>query len=474
MHTHTNKSTRQIIKKSTRPHTHTHHSTPTMHPRCTTTILTSKVFTGYRCFFGLAYFCCLWLVALEDSAWSCSAFLVPFSLSSRPRKTQQANGIDYDKDYSVSVTTSTTVAKDDMDRDGHDATSTDSIIDTDDFHAAAVSFSVSATADYTAGAQVKQTQQQPRQTNDAPTKTIYGIRHGISISNEWILQPENTWGVPSYNDSNGNPRDSPLSPAGVQQATALGQSLLRLQRQEPPQSTFWLDEVELIVVSPLTRCLQTYQLAVAEPLNQSNAKKVIPVLAHPWVAERVYTIAEIGRPSLQELQQEFPTVDFSLFETLQHGDNSANDPAASSSSSSSAAAAAAAAVNGEDVKPQSQPRRDQQQQQQPPWWYDPTVLTDFNRDVPWTEWRPHAEGQRYGAHGEPKLVFQRRMDAFQAWLAARPETSILVVAHWGVLRHFLGGQELDNCQVCRFELDMVSSSSSSSSSATRSEAQTRR
>jgi broad specificity phosphatase PhoE len=48
---------------------------------------------------------------------------------------------------------------------------------------------------------------------------------------------------------------------------------------------------------------------------------------------------------------------------------------------------------------------------------------------------------------EPDDVFAARMAAALAWLEARPEASIAVVAHWGVLFSLTGGVNFDNCEV---------------------------
>lgn len=295
-----------------------------------------------------------------------------------------SESIDYDKDYSTAATT----MEDDPDTDDYHATVASSTSEKD-----SIPSEIASTRTFVLE------EDGTIATTTAKKTVIYGIRHGVSVSNEWISLPENTWGAPTFNDDNGNPRDARLSAAGERQAAALAESLLA----DPPA---WLRDIELVVVSPLTRCLQTFQLAV-QPALGTTAKKDIPVLAHPWATERVYTISEIGRPA-RELQREFPDVDFSL------------------------------CLADDDDRP---------------WWYDPQWETDFNRDAgDWREWRPHAEGQRYAAPGEPKKVFQRRMAAFQRWLEERPEQTIFVTAHWGVFRHYLEGQELDNCQVCRFDL----------------------
>eukprot|EP00850_Spirogloea_muscicola_P020453 SM000216S06579 [mRNA] locus=s216:174941:180922:- [translate_table: standard] len=51
---------------------------------------------------------------------------------------------------------------------------------------------------------------------------------------------------------------------------------------------------------------------------------------------------------------------------------------------------------------------------------------------------------------EPPDVFDERVSRFRKWLAARPEHTIAVVSHWGVL-HQLTGRDFGNCELftCR-------------------------
>lgn len=65
-----------------------------------------------------------------------------------------------------------------------------------------------------------------------------------------------------------------------------------------------------------------------------------------------------------------------------------------------------------------------------PWWYVPAGCED-----------PHAT-----AVLEPVEVFERRMEEFRAWIDARPEKTIAVVAHWGVC-FSLTGVEFENCEL---------------------------
>jgi len=41
--------------------------------------------------------------------------------------------------------------------------------------------------------------------------------------------------------------------------------------------------------------------------------------------------------------------------------------------------------------------------------------------------------------------FKERVEEFKRWLAARPETVISVVAHWGLIYELTGGVDFANC-----------------------------
>jgi len=42
-------------------------------------------------------------------------------------------------------------------------------------------------------------------------------------------------------------------------------------------------------------------------------------------------------------------------------------------------------------------------------------------------------------------VFEERVREFKAWLHARPEKCIAVVAHWGLIYELTGGVDFANC-----------------------------
>jgi hypothetical protein len=54
---------------------------------------------------------------------------------------------------------------------------------------------------------------------------------------------------------------------------------------------------------------------------------------------------------------------------------------------------------------------------------------------------------------EPEEAFRLRVAEFKAFLLARPETVIAVVAHWGLLLE-LTGHQFDNCEVKTFEMQV--------------------
>ena len=225
-------------------------------------------------------------------------------------------------------------------------------------------------------------------------KQLLLIRHGHSLGNALFEKPGNTWGSPSFRDDP-DIIDSPVSNQGQEQIRELRQ---RLEASSSMRA--FLESADLVVVSPLTRTLQTMEGSVGALLPDH-----VPILSHPLCRERVYTASDTGRP-VEELQREYPLVDFSLLL-----DSSGNDKNTS---------------NDTTV-----------------WWYDGKELDGSTGS--YKEWRPHGEGQWYAVPGEPKDIFEDRMDAFTEWLAERPEQKIVLVVHWAVLRH-LTGDEFENCE----------------------------
>ncbi|KXZ47633.1 hypothetical protein GPECTOR_34g792 [Gonium pectorale] len=146
---------------------------------------------------------------------------------------------------------------------------------------------------------------------------------------------------------------------------------------------------ELLVVSPLTRALQTAELAFLPHYGG-------PVLVEPLARERVWHASDIGS-GREDLEARFP-----------HGRyDFASLP---------------------DV-----------------WWHCPDP--DRPREV----------------ELEPEDLFRARVQALRRWLAERPESTIAVVAHWGLLYELTGGADFENCQIRTFTLTVDGSEDASAS-----------
>ena len=291
--------------------------------------------------------------------------------------------------------------------------------------------------------------QENNHVSERKPKELLCVRHGISLANEFI---GNRWGSPSFHDDP-NLIDAPLSETGIQNArTKLAEQLLHQDDLRSflvgnaNKTTNWSDissyaydgGVELVLISPLTRCLQTYAYGVEPALSElltkkdsegsddfndggaigtndnrlSRSKLPIPVLALPLLRERVYTISDTGR-STSVLEKEFPSIDF--FEchksrNERQGSNGGGD---------------------DDI-----------------WWYTGEIRGNGSEttDDEYKEWRPHGQGQWYAVPGEPKVVFERRIEELKEWLFQRKETKIMIVAHWELLRSLSGGTKWKNSE----------------------------
>jgi broad specificity phosphatase PhoE len=90
--------------------------------------------------------------------------------------------------------------------------------------------------------------------------------------------------------------DARLTPLGKEQCRQVATSLL----QSPT-----LSQIQLIITSPLTRCIQTVQYSM-EPLLSTT-----PVMVHESIRETVNYNCD-RRRSISEIQSEYPWVDYSL------------------------------------------------------------------------------------------------------------------------------------------------------------------
>lgn len=226
-------------------------------------------------------------------------------------------------------------------------------------------------------------------------KKIVFLRHGCTYMNEHLGKGP-SFGAPNFSDvfeaeELHKYRDSPLSETGIRQAE-------QLQKSRPE----FVQDLDLVVTSPLTRALQTFELGVKDHLQDH-----VPIIALPHAAERLYLISDQGRP-VQELQKQFSYVDFKTgFE------------------------ADGVAGGGGDS-----------------WWYQ------HQRDDMYAEWRPTGQGQCYACPGEPDHAFDERMLRLLKWLEDRPESKIAVVCHWGVIDWMLD-TDFDNCQWGEVSFDKI-------------------
>lgn len=213
-------------------------------------------------------------------------------------------------------------------------------------------------------------------------KEIIIIRHGTTVMNE--LLAKQPWGSANFVDA--NQFDTRLSERGIEDAQRLQR---RICSKDPPLGD--MARIECLVSSPLTRALQTAQIAFEGDILPSG----VPRLVLPLCTERTYMSSEVGR-SKEELAAEFPDWNFDLLV--------------------------------ERV-----------------FWYELPEGQDY------TEWRPKGT---YACHGEPAEVFSRRMKSLRDWLEGRPEKVICVVCHWGVARA-LTGLSFSNCEARSFGMDEI-------------------
>jgi broad specificity phosphatase PhoE len=286
-------------------------------------------------------------------------------------------------------------------------------------------------------------------------KQIFGVRHGLSVANEYMAQPGNRWGEETFYD-NITLKDAMLSRTGIDQARQLSQKLLlyyeTIQKNQSKKqfqqnsSLFSPSEIDLVIISPLSRCIQTWEYGILPVFNDYVGQQktnssietntVMPkVLCLPILRERVYTASDTGRP-LTELQKEFNTISIDWDESIRIHTNGYG-------------------LCNKNNKKHGEIIQDiddtvyEEKYTNDNWWYNPT--NDVTHDVSQDEWRPYGNGQYYAVPGEPQHVFQKRMKQLQHFLQNRKEQTILLVTHWGVLLHFTS-TEVDNCSCIRISV----------------------
>eukprot|EP00775_Hariotina_reticulata_P007810 gene7810-8007_t len=136
-------------------------------------------------------------------------------------------------------------------------------------------------------------------------QVVHLMRHGVTEMNVYLST--NRYGSKGFRDP--LLYDTRLTARGKLGAEAAAAKVRKL-RPEP----------QLLVVSPLTRALQTATLAFGPQL-------ACPVLVEPLLRERLYLSSDVGRHP-QELAQEFPEIEFSHLPDVWWHSNSPEDPAA--------------------------------------------------------------------------------------------------------------------------------------------------
>ena len=254
----------------------------------------------------------------------------------------------------------------------------------------------------------------------APTittnKRIVLIRHGCTYMNEYLSKEGTRWGDPHFTDIFDDPadialyRDSTLSPRGIRQAQKLCSRLAKEKSDANDAAdsnsnsiTNIIEEIELIACSPLTRALQTMEIALYPNIWPGR----VPITALPQASERVYLISDWGT-NKEELKKQYPIVDF---------DSDMES----------------------DV-----------------WWFTSDEVNNITTSTPTMlaastttyneEWRPQDQYQMYATPGEREVTFNNRMIQLYDWLHARNESTIALICHWGVI-DWLTGEDYDNCEI---------------------------
>lgn len=259
-------------------------------------------------------------------------------------------------------------------------------------------------------------------------KRIVFIRHGCTYMNEYLGRGHE-FGSPNFSDvfesaeDQDKYRDSKLSPLGVTQAKALSERLSKQRDSRERQQSAWNrlqpgtdskeanyflpSDLDLIVLSPLTRALQTFELGLRPVLQDCKPK----IVALPLAAERVYLISDHGRIR-SELESHW-------------GNDICFD--------------ACFRLNNDKLMEE--------------WWFGlddrrahPHAIPTGVTSKSYEEWRPSSQNQRYACPGEDHESFEKRMRKLYQWLEERPESTIALVCHWGVIDWFLD-REFMNCEV---------------------------
>eukprot|EP01031_Cornospumella_fuschlensis_P031219 gene31219-37730_t len=294
-------------------------------------------------------------------------------------------------------------------------------------------------------------------SRQASKQTFYFLRHGITETNEFMHKVP--WGSEGFYDPGFF--DTQLSCAGIEQCQDAHRALrmhknnlmvlsANLASNERPKTNSHvrpqtyamttninhlsrhlaadLSNIDLLLVSPLTRTLQTatYIFQHEEEVLPAN----VPKISHPLLAERVYLAADTGRRK-ENLAHEFPHFDHRHLPTdddwwfKQHADFVYNT------------------YTHTQMLHDTDTRTSEGLHHVHAHYATPSAPLCH----PYEEWRP-ASVQPYPTAGEPKHFFRSRMQRARQYLLSLPYNNVVVVSHWGVIRA-LTGKETRNCEVLK-------------------------
>lgn len=133
------------------------------------------------------------------------------------------------------------------------------------------------------------------------TKTIHFIRHAEGIHNAANAKAGNN--TPTMISTPGAMEfwDAPLTPHGISQCERVREELARER-----QCNHHAKQIELVVVSPLTRTLETAVCIFGTPKSDG----VPPFVVHELCRERTGLYTCDGRRPIREKRLEFPAIDF--------------------------------------------------------------------------------------------------------------------------------------------------------------------
>jgi broad specificity phosphatase PhoE len=111
-------------------------------------------------------------------------------------------------------------------------------------------------------------------------KRIVFIRHGCTYMNEYLGMPGQSFGAPNFSDVFSSPKDlekhqdAKLSSRGVKQATTMAARFATNKAKKKKTSESITDfqppDLDLIVLSPLTRAIQTFELGLLPSFSKKT------------------------------------------------------------------------------------------------------------------------------------------------------------------------------------------------------------